>query len=139
MMGQTVNFILLQGNCSECRYITYMMHTDLEVWKRSLKLAKSVYKLTNNLPKDERYGISSQMKRAAVSVPANIAEGAAKRSTKEYLRYLEISYASLSELHTYFAILEEFEWFRPEEIPHSELDQIQKMHYRLQQSLKKFL
>lgn len=134
-----VNSVSLQGICSEQRYLTLMMHTELEVWKRSVKLTRTIYELTNKLPKDERYGISSQMKRAAVSVPANIAEGAAKRSTKEYLRYLEISYASLSELHTYFAILEEFGWFQPEEIPHEELDQIQKMHYRLQQSLKKFL
>ncbi len=77
-----------------------MDHKELDVWKESMLLAKEVYFLTKSFPKDELYGITSQIRRASVSVPSNIAEGAARSSDKEFIQFLYISLGSLSELET---------------------------------------
>ncbi|WP_315851503.1 four helix bundle protein [Pirellulimonas nuda] len=81
-------------------------HQDLQVWQEAITLVDAVYTLCTSLPSDERYGLKSQMQRAAVSVPANVAEGAARDSTREFLRFLSISRGSLAELTTYFVICE---------------------------------
>ncbi len=73
---------------------------DLDVWQRGMALVKRVYGLSAQLPADERYGLVSQLQRAAVSVPANIAEGHGRDSTREYLRFVSISLGSISELAT---------------------------------------
>jgi carbamoyl-phosphate synthase large subunit len=73
---------------------------DLRVWEESMVLAEQVYRLTRDLPADERFGLSSQLKRAAVSVPSCIAEGNARRSTRDYMRFLYMSMGSLAEIHT---------------------------------------
>ena len=73
---------------------------DLDVWKKSMKLAKSVYNLTNAFPKDELYGLTNQMRRAAVSIPSNIAEGYARRSASSYRHFLLIASGSKCELET---------------------------------------
>lgn len=75
-------------------------HHDLLVWQEAMKLAKAIYALTSGFPAEERFGLSSQMRRAAVSIPSNIAEGAARGSKKELLHFLTISRGSLSELDT---------------------------------------
>jgi four helix bundle protein len=77
-----------------------MDHKDLDVWKESILLAKGVYQLTNTFPKEELYGITSQIRRSVVSVPSNIAEGAAQSSDKEFNHFLYISLGSLSETET---------------------------------------
>lgn len=77
-----------------------MNHKDLEVWKESMLLAKEVYLLTKTFPKEELYGITSQIRRSAVSVPSNIAEGAARSSDKEFIQFLYISLGSLTEMET---------------------------------------
>ena len=79
-------------------------HKDLEVWKLAIKLAGDVYKITEKFPKKETFGMSSQMRRAAVSIGANIAEGAARQSKKEFLQFLSISQGSASELDTLIEI-----------------------------------
>jgi four helix bundle protein len=79
-------------------------HKDLEIWQKGIDFVTSVYKITKNFPKEERYGLIAQMRRAAISYPSNIAEGAAKNSTSEYIRYIYISLGSLSELETQFTI-----------------------------------
>ena len=79
-------------------------HKDLEVWKIGIELVTDIYNETKKLPKEEIYGLSAQMRRSAVSVPSNIAEGAARSSRKEYLRFLYISLGSLSELETQIII-----------------------------------
>ncbi len=79
---------------------------DLDVWKKSMALVTRIYLLTKSLPKDEMYGLTSQMRRAAVSIPSNIAEGRGKRSTKDFLRYLNIAYGSSAELETQMLIAE---------------------------------
>jgi four helix bundle protein len=79
-------------------------HKNLEIWKEGIKLVTKIYKLTKNFPKEELYGLTSQMRRAAVSYPSNLAEGAARDSIAEYIRYIYISLGSLSELETQLII-----------------------------------
>ncbi len=75
-------------------------HHKLVVWQKSIDLVQTVYGLTANFPKEEIYALTNQMRRAVVSVPSNIAEGAARNSNKEFLHFLSISRGSLSELET---------------------------------------
>ena len=75
-------------------------HKDLDVWKRSMHLVDSIYKVTKSFPNDELYGLTNQMRRAAISIPSNIAEGAARNSKNEFIQFLYISLGSLSELET---------------------------------------
>jgi four helix bundle protein len=79
-------------------------HKDLNVWKNSIALVKDVYEATANFPKNELYGIVSQIRRAAVSIPANIAEGSGRHYKKENIQFLFISQGSLSELETLLII-----------------------------------
>lgn len=75
-------------------------HEKLEAWKLGMMLAKSIYDLTSNFPSEEKYGLAQQMRRAAVSIPSNIAEGAGRNHIKEYLQFIGISRGSLAELDT---------------------------------------
>jgi four helix bundle protein len=79
---------------------TRRKHEKLEVWQDSMELVVQVYLLTETMPPAEKFGLTSQMQRASVSVPSNIAEGAARGSTKDYLRFLVIARGSLAELET---------------------------------------
>ncbi len=75
-------------------------YRDLIVWQKSIVLVKQVYQLTQNFPDDEKFGLVSQMRRAAVSIPSNIAEGQARRTTGDYVRFVSIAEGSLAELDT---------------------------------------
>ncbi|MBT2746302.1 MULTISPECIES: four helix bundle protein [unclassified Lysobacter] len=75
-------------------------HEGLEVWRDAMDLVETIYRFSARFPDSERFGLTSQLRRAAISVPSNVAEGAARRSTKEYLRFLSIARGSLSELDT---------------------------------------
>ncbi|MGS1077821.1 four helix bundle protein [Pseudoxanthomonas beigongshangi] len=75
-------------------------HERLEVWRDSMVLVEMAYQLSAAFPDSERFGLTAQLRRSAVSIPSNIAEGAARRSTAEYLRFLSIARGSLSELDT---------------------------------------
>jgi four helix bundle protein len=80
------------------------MHYDLRVWQLAMDLVVEVYAVTKQFPDSEKYGLGSQMQRAAVSVPSNIAEGAGRESNADFLRFLTISRGSLSELETQLLI-----------------------------------
>ncbi len=82
-------------------------HERLDAWKSAISLVKRVYQVTKSLPKEELFGLTSQMRRAAVSVPANIAEGAARGTRKEFRHFLIISRGSLSELETLLVVARE--------------------------------
>lgn len=73
-------------------------HKKLELWKQAMRLVVAVYERTRDLPREEEFGLKSQMRRASVSIPSNIAEGLARTSHKEKVRFLDISHGSLSEL-----------------------------------------
>jgi four helix bundle protein len=75
-------------------------YRDLSVWQLSMSLARSVYQSTVPFPKDEQYGLTSQLRRAAISIPSNIAEGRGRDSTKEFLRHLSFAQGSLAEVET---------------------------------------
>jgi four helix bundle protein len=75
-------------------------YRDLIAWQRAIDLTESVYRKTTDFPKHEIYGLTTQIRRAAVSVPSNIAEGQGRRSTKEFLNFLGIAYGSLCEVET---------------------------------------
>ena len=79
-------------------------HKDLEVWKKSIEMVTKIYSLTQSFPKEELYGLTNQMRRAAVSVPSNIAEGAGRNSNKELMQFLSIASGSLAELETQIII-----------------------------------
>ena len=79
-------------------------HTKLRAFELADELAVMIYRTTNDFPREEVYGLTSQMRRAAVSVPSNIVEGCARESQVEYLRFLEIAFASLRELHYQFGL-----------------------------------
>ena len=75
-------------------------HKDLDVWKKALDFAEEVYHVTKRFPKDEQFGLISQIRRSAISIPSNIAEGAARNSDKEFIQFLYVSLGSLSEIET---------------------------------------
>ena len=75
-------------------------YRNLKVWQASMRLASSIYKVTERLPSRERFGLTAQMRRAASSIPANIAEGKGRAGDKEFRRFLDIAYGSLMELET---------------------------------------
>ncbi|MEJ2061612.1 MAG: four helix bundle protein [Gammaproteobacteria bacterium] len=81
-------------------------HHSLRVWQDAVRLVTTIYRLTENFPPDERYGLVSQMRRSAVSVPSNIAEGAGRGSEKEWLQFLFIARGSMSELETQIMVAE---------------------------------
>ena len=77
-----------------------MTYRDLIVWKKAMDLTEEVYQVTNRFPRHELYGLTNQLRRAAVSIPSNIAEGQGRGSNKEFTRFLNIAHGSLAELET---------------------------------------
>lgn len=82
-------------------------YKELIVWQKAIELVKEVYKLTSEFPRNEVYGLSSQMQRAAISIPSNIAEGYSRKNPKEYIQFLHIGYGSSAELETQLIIARE--------------------------------
>ena len=85
-------------------------YQDLLVWKKGIFLVKEIYSLTKYFPSDEKFGLTSQMRRAAVSIPSNIAEGQARRTTPDFIRFISMAEGSLAELHTQITISVELEF-----------------------------
>ena len=106
----------------------------LAVWKRSLKLATNIYRLTSDFPKQENYGLTSQIRRSAVSISSNIAEGAGRNSDQDFARFLSISYGSACELETQILISKDLGYLHDEMLIGilKELDEIQKMIFVLE-------
>jgi four helix bundle protein len=89
-------------------------YKQLRVWQNGMELTKWVYRLTRSFPKHEMFGLSSQVQRAAVSIPANIAEGHTRGTTKEFLRFVTIAHGSLAELETLLLVANELEYIHTE-------------------------
>ncbi len=113
-------------------------HEKLDVWKKAIDFVLIVYEETQSLPKDEKFGLTAQIRRAAVSIPANIAEGAARKSTKEFANFLSIAQGSASEVETELLIAHRLGYL--DEAAYrklrSEVDDIGRMITGLSQYLK---
>ncbi|NQV37137.1 MAG: four helix bundle protein [Candidatus Marinimicrobia bacterium] len=89
---------------------------DLEIFKESVSLVKMIYDMTNDFPSAEKYGLISQIRRAAISVPSNIAEGSSRRTVNDKKRFLDISISSLSEIHAQLLISYELKYINIEKL-----------------------
>lgn len=110
----------------------------LKIWNDSIDLCVDVYKALADMPNDERYGLSSQIKRSAVSIPSNIAEGAGREREKEFYNFLNIAYGSSYELQTQLIISERLNFISQQvnEPLLSKLDEVQKMVYVFKENIK---
>jgi len=90
--------------------MSFKSYRDLEVWQKAMDLVVICYQIANEFPKNEIYGLASQLQRAAVSVPANIAEGRERQYSKEFLQHLSIAYGSLAEVETHVQIAERLDY-----------------------------
>jgi four helix bundle protein len=113
-----------------------LSYRDLDVWKNAMDLVEAVYKVTADFPAEEKYGLSSQIRRCAVSVPSNIAEGFMRKSTKEYIQFLYISLGSLGELDTQLEISNRLKYISNQESLNKQTLIIRKQLYGLVKSLK---
>lgn len=109
---------------------------ELKIWQKAMDLTTEVYQLSDDFPKEEKYGLTSQIRRSAVSIPSNIAEGAGRNSNKEFAHFLAVSNGSAYELQTQLLIAKNLNLITAS-LEHllDQLDQIQKMNYALQMKL----
>jgi len=112
-------------------------HKDLEVWKKSMDLVSNIYKITESFPNKEIYGLTNQIRRSAVSVPSNIAEGAARSSKKEFIQFLYIALGSLAELETQMIIASRLGYLNDLDSLLNDVKLIQKLLNGLIYSLKR--
>jgi len=115
-------------------------YKDLIVWQKAFKLALNVYEVTKKFPKEEVYGLTSQMRRCAISIPSNIAEGYARHRRLEYIQFLQIAFASGAELETQLLIAKELGLVGQKdfETVSSQLDEVMKMLNSLIGKLKRY-
>ena len=115
-----------------------MTHKDLNVWKQGISFVTSIYQLTEKFPHSELYGLTSQIRRASVSIPSNIAEGSARNHNKEFIQFLYISLSSAAEVDTQLIIAENLNFIKHEEriLLSNELTEISKMLQGLIKSIK---
>jgi four helix bundle protein len=114
-------------------------HKKLDVWQKSIVLIKKVYELTEDYPSSENYSLTNQMRRASISIPANISEGAARQTKKEFIQFLHMAQGSLSELDTLFEISERLGYLKENNLKELSLlmNDIDKMLTGLIKSLKR--
>ena len=110
---------------------------ELRIWQSAMDLVEIIYRLTKNFPKHETYGLTSQIQRAAVSVPSNIAEGHTREHTKEFLHHLSIAQASLAELETQLEIAVRLQYFAKTEFEsiQERVSSLGKQQYALRNAL----
>ena len=112
-------------------------HKDLQVWQKAMDLVTAIYRLTRAFPKEELYGLTSQIRRAAVSIPSNVAEGHALKQTPAYMRHLAIASGSLAELQTQLDIATRLGYLKTENLGiFAQADEIGRMLGGLRRSLK---
>jgi four helix bundle protein len=114
-------------------------HYRLDAWKHAMSLVREVYRLTRVFPEDEKFGLVQQMRRAAVSVPSNIAEGAARNGQKEFLQFLSIAKGSLSELETQLLISLDLGYVAKNDDVFEQLEIVSKLLAGVHKSVKRRL
>ena len=112
-------------------------YKDLEVWQVSMELVKGIYKITGKFPSSERFGLTQQIRRAAISIPSNVAEGQFRNSPKEFKQFLSVSLGSAAELETQLIIAREIDYLSVEESTFllNFLERIMKMLKKLSLSI----
>ncbi len=112
--------------------------TDLKVWQKGMELVPEIYRLTGRLPRQEEYGLTSQIRRAAVSIPTNIAEGHGRQHTGEFLQYLSIARGSLAELQTLLILVARLGYSQEDELTavHSLITDIRMLLFGLMRRLQ---
>lgn len=112
-------------------------YKQLKVWEKAIDLVVDVYKATAEFPKEEKYGLISQMRRSAVSIPSNIAEGAGRNSDKEFCHFLSNAHGSSFELETQIIISQKLELITQDTSNElcAKVNEVQRMNYTLQQKL----
>jgi four helix bundle protein len=110
-------------------------HKDLDVWNKAIDLAEQLYLLTGRFPKEEQFGLTSQLRRAAVSIASNIAEGAARNSNKEFLQFLYIALGSAAEIETQLLLAKRLKFLKEDNL-FDEIEAIRKMLLGLIKFLK---
>lgn len=112
-------------------------YKKLNVWISSISFVKNIYNLTRKFPKEEMFVLTQQLRRAAISIPSNIAEGAGRNSNAQFKNFLQISIGSCFEVETQLIISKELEYISEEELEtiSKELDSIMKMNHNLQKTL----
>ena len=105
-------------------------YKNLHIWQEGINLARRIYEVTSTFPANEKFGIVSQMSRAAVSIPSNIAEGAGRKSNKDFVHFLSIAIGSVFELHTQITICEQIGYIKAEEAK-----ELEEQTYTLQQQI----
>ena len=116
--------------------MSIITHKDLNVWNAAMELVTDIYRLTKSFPKEELYGLTSQIRRSAVSVPSNIAEGAARKNKTEFIQFLYIALGSLSELETQLIISKNLNYSETISSLLSKVTDIRKMTFGLIKSIK---
>ncbi len=111
-------------------------HKDLDVWNKAMELAGEVYSVTRQFPREEVYGLTSQTRRAAVSIPSNIAEGAARNSRKEFIQFLHVALGSVAELETQLILATQMGFIHNNSI-FNRIEQVRKMLLGLLRFLKR--
>lgn len=114
-----------------------MNHKDLEAWKLSIKFVTEIYEITQKFPKEEFYGLTNQIRRSAVSIPSNIAEGCARQSDNETIQFLYISIGSVAELETQLLIAENLHYLKSSDFFIKNLIKIRSLLLGLIKYLKK--
>jgi len=114
-----------------------MNHKDLEVWKKSMDLVEDIYALSKFFPDDEKFGLTNQIRRASVSIPSNISEGAARKSDKEFIQFLYIALGSLSELETQYLIAVRLKYIIENKEIENKINEVKKMIVGLRNYLLK--
>jgi four helix bundle protein len=111
-------------------------YKELQVWQKAMKLAEDVYKLSANFPREEMYGLTSQIRRSAISIPSNIAEGSSRAGTKEFIQFLSIARGSSAELETQLILASRLGYTAEVEAALSLLTSVRQMINALVRSLK---
>ncbi len=106
-----------------------MNHQDMDVWKNSIEMVTNIYNLTNNFPESENYNLTSQIRRSAISVPSNIAEGCARFSDKETLKFISIAIGSIAELETQIIIAKNLTYIKDDKDIMLQLENIKKCYW----------
>jgi four helix bundle protein len=114
-------------------------YKELKVWQKAYRFCIMIYKITKHFPKEERYGLTSQIRRSAVSVPSNIAEGYGRKTTQEYMQSLYIAYGSQCELETQILLAKDLGYIKTDdfEVLRKDIGEVERMLKALIKSLQK--